>query len=191
MNHKQADIVFPGEILCTYEEYIPSKWTYVEDGYIKASIFGYLKIDDINKEISVIAENAPEQIKVDDHIIGYITEVKQYKALVTVKKIINNNRDIVAGYKGYIHISNATNDYVTSMHELFKIGDIIEAKVINKLSSEYVELSTADFDLGIIKAMCTNCRKFMKRAADNKLVCECKMIDSRKISSKYGENIRQ
>lgn len=189
VTHKHADIVLPGEILCTYEEYIPSDWTYVEDGYIKSSIFGYLKIDDINMEISVIAENAPEHIKVDDHIIGYITDVKQYKALVTVKKITGSDREIVAGYKGYIHISNATNDYVTSMHELFKIGDIIEAKVINKLGSEYVELSTADFDLGIIKAMCTRCRNFMKKAADNKLICECNKVDSRKISSKYGEKI--
>ena len=185
MNHKQGDVVLPGEVLCTYEEFIPSDWTYVEDGYIKASIFGYLKVDDMNKEISIVADNAPEHIKVGDRIIGHVTEVKQYKALITVKKIVGNNRDIVAGYKGYIHISHATDEYVCSMHELFKIGDIIEAEVINKIGSEFIELTTADDDLGIIKAMCVFCRKFMKLAGD-KLVCECEHSTTRKLSSNYG-----
>ncbi len=187
MNHEQGEVVLPGEVLCTYEEYVPSDWTYVEDGYIKASIYGYLNIDNINKVISIVSENPPAQIKINDVIIGYITEVKQYKALITVKKILGSERDIVAGYKGYIHISNVTNDYVSSMHELFKIGDIVEAKVINKLGTEYLELCTIEDRLGVIKAMCVSCRKFMKLDDNKKLVCECGMVDSRKLSNKYGE----
>lgn len=187
MNHKENELVLPGEVLCTYEEYVPSDWTYVENGYIKASIYGKIKLDNINKTISIDSINAPEHIKLNDVVIGHITEVKPHKALVTIKKILGNNREIVAGYKGYVHISKATNGYVSSMHELFKIGDIIEAKVITLLGSEYVELTTAEDELGIIKAMCVNCRKFMKLSADNNLLCECGMIDTRKISKKYGE----
>ena len=42
-------------------------------------------------------------------------------------------------------------------------------------------------DLGVIKAMCVNCRKFMK--LDKKthtLECECGHKDTRKISVNYG-----
>lgn len=185
MNHKENDLVLPGEILCTYEEYIPSDWTYVEDGYVKASINGRIIINHDEKSISLSTINAPQSLKKGDHVIGHITEVKQNKALVTIKMIKGNNRELITGYKGFIHISKSNPDYVSSLHDLFKIGDIIEAKVVNIYGSEYIDLSTLDDDTGVIMAMCVNCRKFMK-LDDDKLVCECGKIDSRKISGNYG-----
>ena len=185
MNHKENDLVLPGDILCSYEEYIASDWTYVEDGYVKASINGKIRIDNEEKTISITSGNAPESLKLNDLVIGYITEVKSNKALVTIKAIKNNNRDLITAYKGFIHVSKATDGFVTSMHELFKIGDIVEAKVVNIIESEYVDLSTSDLETGVIKAMCTDCRQFMK-FNKNKLVCECGNTDSRKISINYG-----
>ncbi len=185
MNHKENDLVSPGEILCTYEEYIPSEWTYVEDGYIKASINGRIVIDNEEKTISLSTINPPSSLKVGNHVIGHITEVKQNKALVTIKMIKGLNRELIMGYKGFIHISKANNEFISSLHDMFKIGDIVEAKVLNIYGSEYIDLSTSDEDTGVIKAMCVNCRKFMKLDND-KLVCECGKVDSRNISSNYG-----
>ena len=187
MIHEENDIVLPGEILCTYEEYTPSNWTYVEDGYIKASIYGRVSIDNNEKTISIESTNPPEHIKVNDIVIGHVTEVKQHKALITIKKVIGSNRDLVAGYKGYVHISKVADGYISSVHDLFKIGDIVEAKVITILGPEYMELITSEDELGVIKAMCVNCRKFMKLNNEKILECECGMIDSRKLSNKYGE----
>ena len=187
MNHKENEYVFPGEILCAYEEYIPSDWPYVDEGQVKASIAGRIIIDEANKSISISSDNAPKSLKKDDLVIGYITEVKSSKALVTIKKIIGSNRDLIAGYKGYIHISKATNDYIQTLHYLFKIGDIVEARVANVYSSDYVELTTSGDELGIIKAMCVNCRKFMKLNKEtHKLECECGIEDMRKLSINYG-----
>ncbi len=187
MNHKENDLVLLGEVLCTYEEYIPSDWTYVEDGYIKASIAGRIVIDDDEKSISISSINAPDSLKVGDFVVGHITEVKQNKALVTIKMIKNNHREIVTGYKGFIHISKANEDFVSSLHDLFKIGDIVEAKVVNIYGAEYVDLSTSEEETGVIKAMCVNCRQFMKLNHEtNKLTCECGKVDSRNISSHYG-----
>lgn len=185
MNHKENDLVLPGEILCTYEEYIPSSWTYVEEGYIKASINGRVKVDNTEKTISVSAINPPSSLKVGDYVIGHITEVKQNKALVTIKLIKGTDRELITGYKGFIHISKANYDYVSSLHDLFKIGDIVEAKVLKIYATEYIDLSTSEESTGVIKAMCTNCRKFMK-LEDKKLKCECGKIDSRNISTNYG-----
>lgn len=185
MNLKENDLVLPGEVLCTYEEYIPSEWTYVENGYVKASVKGRIIIDNDEKTISLSTVNAPTYLKVNDYIIGHITEVKQNKALVTIKMIKDNNREIVTGYKGFIHISKAKADFISTLHDLFKIGDIVEAKVVNIYGSEYVDLSTSEKDTGVIKAMCVDCRKFMK-LEDDKLVCTCGKIDSRNISSNYG-----
>ncbi|MBE6485840.1 MAG: RNA-binding protein [Methanosphaera stadtmanae] len=187
MNHKDNDLVLLGEVLCTYEEYIPSDWTYVEDGNIKASITGRIKIDNEEKTISISSINAPSSIKIDDYVIGHITEVKQNKALVTIKMIKDNPREIVTGYKGFIHISKANENFVSSLHELFKIGDIVEAKVVNIYGLEYIDLSTSEKETGVIKAMCVNCRKFMKMDdMTHKLICECGKVDSRNISSNYG-----
>ena len=185
MNHKDNDLVLPGDILCTYEEYIASDWTYVEDGYVKASINGRIHIDEEDKSVSVQSDNAPECLKVNDLVIGYITEVKSNKVLVTLKTMKHNQKELVMGYKGFIHVSKASDSFVSSMHDLFKIGDIVEARVVNIIESEYVDLSTSELETGVIKAMCVDCRKFMK-FKENKLVCECGKIDSRKISINYG-----
>lgn len=186
MNHKNNEYVLPGDILCTYEQYIPSDWTYIEDGYIKASICGRLVIDEVNKEISIDSVNAPRRLKVDDKIIGNITEVNTNKALITIKKIIDSDRELITGYKGYIHISKAINEYVQTLHYLFKIGDIVEARVVNIYGPDYVELSTSDDDCGVIKAMCVDCREFMDLDCDNTLKCKCGKKDMRKISKNYG-----
>ena len=186
MNHKENDLVLLGEVLCTYEEYIPSSWTYVEDGMIKASITGRIKIDNNEKTISIVSISPPSTLKVGDYVIGHVTEVKQNKALVTIKMIKDNPREIVTGYKGYIHISKANEDFVSSIYELFKIGDIVEAKVVNIYGTEYIDLSTSEKDTGVIKAMCVNCRKFMKLDETGNLICECGKVDSRNISSNYG-----
>ena len=72
MNHKENDLVLPGEILCTYEEYIPSSWTYVEEGFIKASINGRIQINKKEKTISVSSINAPDSLKIDDYVVGHV-----------------------------------------------------------------------------------------------------------------------
>lgn len=186
MQYKNNEVVLPGDILCTYEEYIPSKWTYVEDGYVKSSIFGRVVIDEENKTISIHADNVPKEVEIDDIVIGYVTEVKPHKAFVTVKKFLCTDRELITAYKGYIHVSKAMDGYVQSMQYLFKIGDIIAAKVINVIGSEYIELSTSEDSLGIIKAMCVECRNFMELNEDHQLICKCGKIDSRKISTYYG-----
>ena len=187
MNHKENEYVFPGEVLCAYEEYLPSDWTYVDEGYVKASIAGRISVDEKNKSISILSDNPPKSLKKGDLVIGYVTEVKSTKALVTIKKIIGSDRDLIAGYKGYIHISKATSDYIQTMHYLFKIGDIVKARVANLYSTDYVELTTSKNDLGVIKAMCVNCRKFMKLNKNtHTLECECGLNDTRKLSVKYG-----
>ena len=189
MNHEENEIVLPGEILCTYEEYTHSDWTYVEEGYVKSSIYGRVSVDDVEKTISVISRNAPKQIKVGDTVIGYVTDVKAHKVLITIKKIVGSNRELVAAYKGYIHISKVSDEYNSTVYDLFKIGDIVEAEVNSILGPEYIELSTLQDNLGVIKAMCVNCRKYMKLNKKHVLECECGTIDSRKLSSKYGEYI--
>lgn len=72
MYHKNNDLVLLGEVLCTYEEYIPSSWTYVEDGNIKASITGRIKIDDDEKTISISSINPPSSLKVGDYVLSLI-----------------------------------------------------------------------------------------------------------------------
>lgn len=185
MIHKDGDRVLPGEVLCAYEEYIPSDWTYVEDGLVRASVAGKVIIDDEEKSISLATLNPPEYLREGDIVIGYITEVKANKALVTIKMIKDSGRELVMGYKGFIHISRASGDFVSSMHNLFKIGDIVEAEVENVYGPEYVELSTVKLDTGVVKAMCCECRSFMT-FRENILVCECGKRDSRKISINYG-----
>ncbi|MDO5851819.1 MAG: exosome complex RNA-binding protein Csl4 [Methanobacteriaceae archaeon] len=186
MLFKKGDVVAPGDIICTCEEYIPLDNVYEDNnGYIISEIQGHVSIDNSEKTVSIEA-NTPKLLEKDDIVIGYITEIKPHKIFITVKKIKDTDTLPVA-YKGYIHISNTVNDFVPSINDLFKIGDIVEAKVIKMISKEFINLSTVDEDLGIIKAICPNCRQFMDINNNTKeLYCSCGNKDKRKISSNYG-----
>ena len=97
------------------------------------------------------------------------------------------SREFALPYKAAIHISQVTKGYLDRLNEAFRIGDIIEAEII-KVMGDNVDLTTIEDNCGVIKAMCTRCRNYMKPSKRNELYCErCNHKEKRKISSNYVE----
>ena len=76
--------------------------------------------------------------------------------------------------------------YIEKLTDAFRIGDIIQAKVI-KISGDNVDLSTTTKECGVLKAMCTRCRDYMHETQKKyELECNtCKKREKRKISANY------
>ncbi|MDD1763986.1 MAG: RNA-binding protein, partial [Methanobacteriaceae archaeon] len=54
MKAKSGDFVLPGDALGVTEEFLPSEWTYEEEGKIRSLVAGTVSIDQKNKKISII-----------------------------------------------------------------------------------------------------------------------------------------
>ena len=186
MNTEEKKIVMPGDKLGIIEQYLPGEGTYDDNGEIKSSVLGNVKINQKKKIISVVSDAKPALLKVGDIVYGQITDIKPQRANVNIECIKDNARPLALPYMGAIHISQAKKDYLEKLSDAFRIGDIIQAKVV-KITGDNVDLGTVDDDCGVLKAMCTRCRDFMHTTQkENELQCNtCNKKERRKVSKNY------
>lgn len=187
MKAKSGDFVLPGDVLGVTEEFVPAEWTYEEEGKIKALVVGNVSIDEKNKKISIVPRTGtPPSLEVGKVILGEVSEVRGQRASVKIDKIKGDKRGLVTSFMGGIHISQAQKGYLSKLNEAFRIGDLVEAKVTKVLGLDNVDLTTAEDELGVLKAMCTRCRHFMIKTDKNEVYCEnCTNREKRKLSSHY------
>ena len=186
MSVENEKIVMPGDKLGIIEQYLPGEGTYDDDGDIKSAVLGNVKINQKMKVISVVSDAKPALLKVGDTVYGQITDIKPQRANVKIECMKDNGRPLALPYMGAIHISQAKKDYLEKLSDAFRIGDIVQAKVV-KITGDNVDLGTVDEDCGVLKAMCTRCRDFMHTTQkDNELQCNtCNKKERRKVSKNY------
>src|SRR5437763_14499926 len=78
------------------------------------------------------------------------------RATPTILASHGRTRHISGESEGTIHISNVSEEYTEDIHDMYRLGDIIRAKVIQVKPS--VQLTTAERNLGVVKALCSTCR---------------------------------
>ncbi|MBE6499086.1 MAG: RNA-binding protein [Methanobrevibacter thaueri] len=186
MSVEKEKIVMPGDKLGIIEQYLPGEGTYDDNGDIKSAVLGNVKINQKKKVISVESNAKPALLKIGDTIYGQITDIKPQRANVKIECMKDNGRPLALPYLGAIHISQAKKDYLEKLSDAFRIGDIIQAKVV-KITGDNVDLSTVEAEDGVLKAMCTRCRDYMHTTQKtNELQCNtCNRKEKRKISNNY------
>ncbi len=187
MKIKSGDFVLPGNALGVSEEFVPSEWTYEEGGKIRSLVVGTVLVDEKDKKISIIPKTSvPPILRKGQIVIGQVSDVRGQKALIRIKMIKDNKRSLLTSYVGTIHISQARSGYVSKLSDEFRIGDIVEAKVTKIVGIDNISLTTAEKELGVIKAMCTRCRHFMRKSNKNEVTCtNCGNKERRKLSIIY------
>jgi exosome complex component CSL4 len=191
---ESEELVLPGDIIGTSEEFIPGNNTFKKSGNIYSTATGLIKINAKTRNISVIPEtDVPPMIEKGDVVIGRVNDLRSSMVLVEIAKIEGKgDREIVNLQNAAIHVSNIKDSYVKDVMFEFSPFDIIKAKVIDLKT---MRLTTSGKDLGVIKAYCGKCHLAMDKASDNgeksnTLKCPvCGNIESRKLSSDYGITI--
>ncbi|MFQ5976150.1 MAG: exosome complex RNA-binding protein Csl4 [Candidatus Hydrothermarchaeales archaeon] len=184
---ENGTFVVPGDVLGYSEEYMPGNGAYEENGNICAAVTGKVSIDMKERKLTVIpGTDVPAIPKEGDIIIGKVFDLKPQMAIVDVVKIKGKDRALAGSIRGGVHISQSRNTYVSDLSREFMPGDIIAAKVTNT-NRRPIQLSTADNELGVIKAYCSFCNLPMTREG-NILKCnECRRTSRRKMSTEYGK----
>ena len=186
MNSEDEKIVMPGEKIGIIEQYMPGAGAYDDEGDIKSAILGKVKINKRRKVIHVVGKTKPAILRRGNIIFGQITDLKPQKATVKIERLKDSDRALALPYSGVIHISRAKKGYLTKISDAFRIGDIVEARV-DKVTGDSVDLNTLGSECGVLNAMCTNCRSYMKRTPKrNEVKCiACNKKEKRQISRFY------
>ncbi len=182
---KTGNLVLPGDKLGVIEEYVLGSGTFQEDGGIYSSRIGVVLIDNKAKKISVFPKTAKPLIpKKGDTVLGKVITVQGKKAMVAIAMI--EDKALSSIFTGQVFIRQVTGGYLESIDDMFKIGDIIRASVIDDREEIY-QLTTAGPELGVIKAYCAKCGNVLRRL-NKQLKCDsCGNVEMRKLASDFGK----
>lgn len=179
---KTGNAVLPGDKLGVIEEFVPGSGTYQEDGVIYAAAAGTILIDTKKKKIAVSPYVEPILPKKGDIILGSIDAVEGKKAYVTIAMV--GEKTLPYPFSGIIFIRQATGRFLDTIYEAFAPGDIVKAVVIDDDDNMY-RLSTADEDLGVIRAFCSKCGGNVVREKRRLRCVSCGSIQQRKVARDY------
>ncbi len=182
---QERKVVLPGDEVAVTEEYESGEGTYEKDGKIFAIAPGTLDLDEVSKVAKVKMFNPPVRLKVGDIVYATVDDIKSSMASATIFVLHGVERQITGESEGSIHISNVSSQYTEDFRQMFRLGDIIRAQVIQ--SEPSLQLTTAGPKLGVVKALCSQCRGQMVRRGEDMFCERCERTEVRKIADDYGE----
>ncbi len=154
------EFVIPGSVLGSEEEYVAGPNAYDVEGNIVADAIGTKVLDSTKYEAAVQKQTREVRIIERGCIVTCVVSlVKAAAVLVEIREAeINGQRRTVHDRNGSINVRNIANSYVKSCEDMYRIGDIVRAKVID-ITPYGVELETKAPELGVIKAFGIRGRK--------------------------------
>jgi exosome complex component CSL4 len=177
-------LVLPGDLLGTAEEFVPGYGTYENHGRIFASLLGRPRFEPRDRAILVDALNAIPRIVDEDLVYARVDEVKSAMAVCTIVASASSRRAVPGSPEGTVHISKAKDGYTDSLGDEFQPGDLLIAKVLQ--SQPTYKLTTAPPELGVLSARCSACHGLLT-AGPQDLVCpRCGNHERRKTAKGYG-----
>ncbi len=180
----ERQLVMPGDILSTTEEYLPGEGTYESGDDICAALAGEPHFDEDNKVASVVSRNKPAVPEIDDIVYGIITNINPKMATVSILTINGGNRQLAVEQRANLHVSEMAPGKNTKTKAMYKEMEIIRAKVTQATPS--IQLTTLDPELGTIKAYCRRCREILQVKGQELWCAECDTKESRKMADNYG-----
>jgi len=186
--------VFPGEPLCTIEEYLPGDGVYVDDGLIRAARFGQVEIDPVSRRISVKSVTGKPRlprrgVSVYGVAIGAPREELMLIRIFADERMIAYN----GSFTGILHVSQVSEQYGQGrrIYDFVKPGDVVRVTVLSDTPAYIVSMKRPQD--GVILAFCSICGAPLYRVpGSNRLVClRCGREEQRKISPYYVLTLRK
>ena len=187
VNRGSGQWVVPGSFLGVIEEFTPGAGTYVDKGKIFANVGGQTLLDMQNRTVAIFPATKGVKVpQVGSYVVGQVSKMQSKTAVIRILKI---GKEALSGvFSGLLYISDASQSYVDSIHDVCKAGDIIRAKVISQ-TNRLNHLSTAERQLGVLYAFCSQCGHLLQQKR-YKMQCDnCGKVERRKTAEDYGQAI--
>lgn len=178
-------IVYPGDEVGEAEEFLAGPGTYVEDHKILAAQIGELVHDAKEFMVYVKPVKPMNDVKNGDIVVATVDDLKSSMVTLDIQRREGIDRVVTGETHAAIHVAKCSHDYVRELEDVYRITDVVRAKVIQATPS--IQLDTRDDDLGVIKALCHVCRQPMVLKGHQLYCEECERTEERKLSSRYGQ----
>lgn len=166
-------LMFPGDFITTEEEFVSGKGTYEQHGEVRAGVVGKPHFNEEYKEVTM---KGARMIQKGDIITCIVKRVRDSVVLVDVMEKKGQAAGMI---QATLPVRNISQGYVDNAKSLFKIGDIIQAKVLKATKLE-INLATDTEGLGVVQARCSKCRNVMMFNKDEMKCISCGNIEGRK-----------
>jgi len=183
--HAGGRLVLPGDEVAVVEEFEPGEGTYEMDGRVRAAVVGLLELDPNRRVARIQPFNPPAELHAGDIVYATVEDLKSAMAVVTILAIHGRQRQITGETEGAIHISKISDTYTDDIRDAFHSGDFVRAKVIQAKPS--VQLTTAEPSLGVVRALCSNCRGPLERRGSELRCPRDERTERRKLASDFGD----
>ena len=186
---EKENLVLPGDVIATAEEYVPGKNTMENNGDVVSLAFGQLWKDDTALTVSVLTPKRKVSLHSGQIVYGQIVKMDLRRANVKVGAVFDRQLGLVEYVAdGSIGMSS---QYGKNNEPSMHIGDLIRAKIL-RIGDRGLDLGIFGKNLGVLRTLCTKCRLPMvkKNAA---LYCDnCERTEIRKVAEDYGNiNIKE
>ncbi|MCX8158248.1 MAG: exosome complex RNA-binding protein Csl4 [Candidatus Diapherotrites archaeon] len=178
--------VLPGYFISNCEEFLPGRNTFEYNDKIYSDSIG-IKEEDMSNRVANVRKltRELEPLDLDCVVLGIIEKNKDFFSLVRLFKAYKDSKEVViTNSYAFLPIHNMANFYIKDIRDLFRIGDLVKARVV-EITNFSVTLTTKDVSLGVVKAFCTNCRHTLSREGVYLRCKNCNSLERRKISSDY------
>ena len=180
---EKMNLVLPGDILGTSEEFLPGRNVMDENGLLIALKPGTLVKDEKNLTVSVHSFKVTIKPKPGDVVYGQVTKSDRGKYNIAIGAFQE------PGHKELIPTKmESTLKVESSRDEKFvpvRVGDYVRGKLF--VSRYGTDISIGGREFGVLLAKCNNCRQ-MLFLENNSLKCHnCGNIESRKLAEDYGK----
>ncbi len=183
----EKEFVIPGSFLGAEEEFSPGMNTCEDsEGNIYSSCVGEKNLDLKKREVNVIKKTKiVKPLEAGSVVLGRVELVKDQVAildLIDAKK--DSEPRTISGLTAIIPIFNVSSGYVKNMECVFRVGDIVRAKV-TEITQYSIELTTKEEGFGVVKAFCVKCRQKLLLFGSKLKCSNCGNPELRKISGDY------
>lgn len=178
--------VLPGDFISTEEEFEAGENAFAAQGSILSDSVGTVIENRGQKTIGVLKEKNVAAVKPNDLVFGSVVSVRENSVHLSIfSEPDENERKVLLRTFAYLPVRLVSRHYVKNLHELFKIGDLVKAKIA-AVFSYGIDVRTNEPELGVIRAFCSRCRQPL-HLFDFQLKClSCGNAEKRKLSKDYS-----
>lgn len=156
----EKEMVFPGTVLGLEEEFVAGQHAYENDGRVLSDSVGEKTLDTAKYEAAV--KKSTREVRILERgcsVLCVVSMVKAHAVLVEIREAeFNGERRTVHDRNGSINVRNIANSYVRACDDMYRIGDIVRARVLEVMPYG-VELETRAPEYGVVKAFGVHSRK--------------------------------
>jgi exosome complex component CSL4 len=177
--------LLPGDEICVIEEALPGEGTAITDDQVFATITGNVFFDRKKRIVSIFPKvKKPVVPSKGDVIIGQAQSVSKHMVSLGVNYV--NGEKTIPAYSALMHISQCSRDYLDSMYDAYKEGDILRGKIVDAHTIPF-QFTTKYNELGVIFALCSKCGERLRYLKRGYLKCDnCGNVEKRKIAEDFG-----